>query len=117
MNFEESISALLRQCPGASAVAIIDPDGIPVASAPPDGDVEEVGAELSTVLRDVSQAERELQHGPLRQFTIQAETTEVVVTPLSGGYFLVVILGRDGLAGKARFLSRLTGTRLHSEFI
>jgi predicted regulator of Ras-like GTPase activity (Roadblock/LC7/MglB family) len=117
VNFEESISALLQECPGASAVAIIDPDGIPVASVPADGDVEEVGAELAAVLREVSQSERELQHGQLRQFTIQADEAEVVVTPLGGGYFLLVILGRDGLAGKARFLSRLTGTRIHSEFI
>jgi len=115
--FEESVSSLLQSCPGASVVAIVDPDGMAVAYAPPEGDVEELGAELAAVLKDVFQAERELQHGRLQQLTIQAETAELIVTPLASGYFLVVVLGRDGLAGKARFLSRLTGERIHSEFI
>lgn len=117
MSLEETVSTLFESCPGASAAAIIDPDGIPVAFAPPESDVEELGAELSTVLRDVLQAERELQHGRLQQFTIQAEAAEVVVTPLGSGYFLVVVLGRDGVAGKARFLSRLIGTRIYAEFV
>ena len=117
MIFEESISALLQDCPGASAVAIIDPDGMPVAFVPPEGEVEEVGAELAAVLKDVFQAEDELHHGRLQQLSIEAETAELIVTPLASGYFLVVVLGRDGLAGKARFLSRLTGERIHSEFI
>ena len=30
---------------------------------------------------------------------------------------LVLVMGRDGLAGKGRFQSRLAGARLYSEFI
>ena len=41
----------------------------------------------------------------------------VILTSLAAGYFLVLVLNRDGLAGKGRFLSRLTGERLYSEFV
>jgi hypothetical protein len=41
----------------------------------------------------------------------------IILTTIAAGYFLVLVLARDGLAGKGRFLSRLTRSRLHSEFI
>ena len=117
MNFDDSIQHLLENCPGARGAAIVDPDGIPVVVSPRDNSLEVLGAELATILRDLAEAAREFQHGSLEQFVVFAEDAVIILTTIAAGYFLVLVLGRDGLAGKARFLSRLAQARLHSEFI
>ena len=65
----------------------------------------------------IAEAEREFQHGGLLQFTVYAERAVVIVTVLAAGYFLLLVQQREVLVGKARFLSRLIGQRLYSEFI
>jgi predicted regulator of Ras-like GTPase activity (Roadblock/LC7/MglB family) len=117
VKFETSMQDLLENCPGARGAAIVDPDGIPVVVSPKDGSMETLGAELVTVLHDLAEAAREFQHGNLEQCSIFAEDAVIVLTMLASGYFLVLVLGRDGLAGKGRFLSRLVRARVYSEFI
>ena len=117
MNFETVVEEIVERCPGAVAGAIVDPDGIPVANVPERGALEEVGAEFSTILRNVTEAERELQHGDLVQFTVHAEASDLVLTLIGGGYFLLLQLEPGGFVGKARFLSRLAAVRLYSEFV
>ena len=63
------------------------------------------------------QAARELEHGELEQLAVYAEDAVIILTTIAAGYFLVLVLARDGLAGKGRFVSRLTRSRLYSEFI
>jgi predicted regulator of Ras-like GTPase activity (Roadblock/LC7/MglB family) len=117
VTFEESMKELLESCPGARGAAIVDPDGIPVVVNPEDESLEVLGAELATILHDLAEASRELQHGQLEQCSIFAEGAIIILTTIAAGYFLVLVISRDGLAGKGRFLSRLTSARLYSEFI
>ena len=117
MNFEDAMQSLIDRCPGARGAAIIDPDGIPVVVMPDDSSLEALGAELATIVGGVDRAGREFHHGGLRQLSVQAEKAVVILTSLAAGYFLVLVLNRDGIPGKGRFLSRLTGERLHSEFV
>ncbi len=117
MNFDQPIQQLLESCPGARGAAIVDPDGIPVIVSPRENSLEVLGAELAAILRDLAEAAREFQHGSLEQFVVFAEDAVIILTTIAAGYFLVLVLGRDGLAGKARFLSRVAQARLHSEFI
>jgi predicted regulator of Ras-like GTPase activity (Roadblock/LC7/MglB family) len=117
VNFEESMQQLLDSCPGARGAAIVDPDGIPVVVTPREGSLETLGAELATILRDLAEAAREFQHGQLEQCSVFAENAIVVLTTIAAGYFLVLVLGRDEIAGRGRFVSRLARARLYSEFI
>jgi predicted regulator of Ras-like GTPase activity (Roadblock/LC7/MglB family) len=117
VTFEESMKELLESCPGARGAAIVDPDGIPVVVNPEDESLEVLGAELATILHDLAEAARELQHGQLEQCSVFAEDAIIILTTIAAGYFLVLVISRDGLAGKGRFLSRLTSARLYSEFI
>ncbi len=117
MSFESEVRSLLDRCPGARGGAVIDPDGIPVLTEPRDRMLEELGAEYANVLRDVDQAGREFRHGSLEQLSIFAEEAVVILTAIAGGYFLVLVMSRDGSVGKARMLSRLTRERLYTEFL
>ena len=117
MTFDEVVNGLLERCPGSRAAAIVDPDGIAVVSSSSDPGLEALGAEYAAVLREVDEAGREFRHGGLEQFFVSAENAIVVLTSIAAGYFLVLVLDRGGLVGKARFLSRLTSERLYPEFV
>jgi len=107
----------MEACPGARGAGLVDPDGIPLVLSPRDMSLEALGAEFASILRDVIEAGRELQHGDLRQVSVETENAHVVITATGGGYFLLLVLGHDSLVGKGKFLSRLAAERLYSEFI
>ncbi len=117
MNFNEAVRELLEGCPGAQGAAIVDPDGIPVSVVPSGEGIDALGAELATIVRGVDDAGREFNHGRLEQFSVFTERSVVILTIMASGYFLLLIMNRGGMIGKARFLSRLTRERLYSEFI
>ena len=117
MTFESEMRSLLDRCPGARGAAVIDGDGIPVIVDSAVDDLELLAAEYAPIIRDIRSAARELHHGALRQFTIAADQVAVVLTSLAAGYFLLVVLEPQAPTGRARFYSRLSGERLHSEFV
>ena len=117
MNFSEVLSGV-RGCPGVSLTAIADRDGIPVQSWGTSADeTEEFIAEYSTFLREVATANRELQLGELEQIVVTAERKLVMVTSITGEYFLMTVVDRGGNPGKARFASRIAAYRLRNEFL
>jgi len=117
VDFDSAIGELVGRCPGALGAAIVDPDGIPVASVAEIGELEELASEYATVIDEIERAERELEHGRLEQVQVESDRRGVVLTRIARGYFLVLLVDRSGMLGKARFLSRLYGERLHSEFV
>ena len=85
MTFENALADIQR-CAGVSLTAIADRDGIPVTSwGERPEDVEELIAEYSTFLRDVTSANRELQLGELDQIMVAAEHKVVLITSIAGG--------------------------------
>ena len=117
MTFEETVKDILNTCPGATAVSIVDPDGIPVVVEPFQPEVEVLGAEMASMVREMNNAGRELDHGTLRQFSAAADLAQIVLTTMAAGYFLMVLMKPDAVAGRVRLASRLAGERLYSEFI
>jgi hypothetical protein len=41
----------------------------------------------------------------------------VLITNITGTYFLMTVVGRDGNPGKARFASRVAASRLRQDFV
>jgi predicted regulator of Ras-like GTPase activity (Roadblock/LC7/MglB family) len=117
VNFDDVVTELLDRCPGAGGAAVFDPDGIPVVAVPRDGNLEGLSAEFASIVKTLEHAGREFQHGHLQQLSVFAEKTVVILTSIAAGYFLMLIVDRHGLVGKARLLSRLTSERLYTEFV
>jgi predicted regulator of Ras-like GTPase activity (Roadblock/LC7/MglB family) len=91
--FETRLQNLLEQINGALAVSLVDRDGIPVESA---GGSD--GLDLEALA-----AERELDVGEVRQFSVTTERFTILVSALDKGYYLLMVLGDRGIYGKARF--------------
>jgi predicted regulator of Ras-like GTPase activity (Roadblock/LC7/MglB family) len=117
VNFDQAVTELIERCPGAAGAAVFDPDGIPVVVAPKKGKLEGMSAEFAAIVKRLAQAGREFEHGALQQLSVYAENTVVILTSIAAGYFLMMVMDRRGLVGKARFLSRLTSERLYTEFV
>jgi len=116
MSFAEVLTDV-RECGGVSLTVIADSDGIPVQSwGGEDAESEELIAEYSTFLREVTTANRELQLGELEQIAVTGERKMVLITNITKNYFLMTVVGRDGNPGKARFASRVAAFRLRQEF-
>lgn len=117
MNFAQ-ILADVAGCAGVTATAISDSDGIPVESmGVAIEEVEELVAEYAAFLKDVVQANRELNLGGLEQVLVVGRDRVVVVSAITSDYFLVSVVDREGNPGRVRFASRLAAFRLRREFI
>jgi len=117
MTFDEVLKGVLDACPGARAGAIVDRDGIPLVVEPDRPELEALCAEMAGLIRDLSQAGRELDHGTLKQLSTVNENAQIVLTTMAAGYFLVVEMEPGAVAGRARLAGRLAGERLFSEFL
>lgn len=117
MSFEMHLNGV-RACEGVLMTAIADHDGIKVESwGGGHREVDEIIAEYSTFLREVTNANRELQLGELEQVVISAERRLTILTSITPEYFLFTVMARDGNAGRARYLSRIAASRLRSDFV
>ncbi len=114
---QKVLQKLLQGCPEAEAAALMDPDGIPVLVEPRSYDVEVLGAEMASMVREMEDASRELQHGKLRQLEVCTDSRMLLLTTIVEGYFLLIFLEAQAVAGRAKFYSRVAREALYSEFI
>lgn len=116
MSFGERVGKIL-ECPGLLALAIADREGITVESWGPEASqAEEIVAEYSGFLREVTRANRELRLGELGQVVVTGSQRTLVVTFITSDYFLFAVLDSQGNTGKVRFTSRLSAWRLRPDF-
>ena len=103
--FLEQLSKISNRIHGALALSLVGEDGIPVesVSSNPDLDLEMLAAELIAQVRTMQDSYRELAAGEFRQCSIATEEGTIVVSSVAQGYYLLLVLGRGGNLGKARF--------------
>ena len=100
---------------GAKAVIVMGFDGIPLDtynSAEADEDIETIGMEFSVLLKEVKKAAEALETGSATEMTVQTETMTTVLRIISEEYFLAVVVENGGNIGKARYLLRMSISKL-----
>lgn len=103
--FLEQLSKISNRIQGALALSLVDADGIPVesVSSNPNLDLEVLAAELVAQVQTMKDSYRELTAGEFRQCSIATEDLTVMVSSVARGYYLLLVLGRGGNLGRARF--------------
>lgn len=107
--FLEKLNAICGRIEDAMALCLIDKDGITVESVSfePSLDLEALAAEMVLQIRSMSENHRELSAGPVRQLSLVTDRCTLMVSSLTPEFFLLLVLGREGSFGQARFeLSR-----------
>jgi len=118
--FREVLQDVVDRTEGGVAGLLMGFDGIPVDhyvrdSGNQTADVETVGMEFSVILKDIRKAAELLEAGSAKEIAVRAEKMTTVMRVINEEYFVAITLEPSGNFGKARFLLRTAGSKLHSE--
>lgn len=114
--FRRVLEELQKNVEGTVAVSLIGLDGIPVESVKSSGfPLENLGAELSSFLKILQAARTDLDTGELEQFVLTTQKYVTFLSRVATGYFILMILSREGNYGRARFELRRARHALKEE--
>jgi len=118
MSFRDILREVVENVDGAVSSMIIASDGIPVEEYCSEKmmDLNDLGAEVSSMIKDVETAARELSLGEAREFSIISDLVGILMRKINDGYYLGLVIKADGNYGKGRFVLKKTVPRLESEF-
>lgn len=108
--FEDVLQKTFNRMDGAILCAVIDEEGIPIASFPQENENSEAGELVLQVLNELKQTITlitENNFGITEEITIKTNRYMVIIKPLKEIYFLVSVLTTDAIGGKARYLLKI----------
>jgi len=106
MPFNYLLTNLLVDIPEAIGAVFLDEEGETIECVTRNGDPYQLkveGAYHSIFKRRMEDAVRDLSLGSLNSYTIAGENLTALTQVLPEGYYVVLVLDRDGSQGKARF--------------
>ena len=116
--FLEKLNTISSRISGALALSLVDNDGITVesVSSDPSLDLEALSAEMVTQHRAMTENHRELGGGAVRLFSVATDQVTLMVSSVVQDYYLLLVLGKDGSEGQARFELRRAPLLLADDF-
>lgn len=105
MEFTEHLEPLLAKVEGALMALLLDPDGVVVASLPPEPplDAEGLGGGYGLLVRELLATSKRVGQGEARTILLELEKASLIALPLKGGYSLFLVLQPDGNLGRGVF--------------
>ena len=101
MAFQEVLGALLA-APGARGAAFLDPQGQAIAAAGDHEALETLTAYQSVWVGELRRAAERAGLGAVEDVTMDFETARVLTAQVKDGYFLFLVVDRDGLLAPVR---------------
>ena len=114
MSFASILQEIVDECGGGLAAALMGADGIPIDQVEASGEVSEslsdevevLGVEFGRILDEVRKASDSVTGGALEEVSVRLANFWVLMRVVDEETYLVLAVGPDGNAGKARFLMR-----------
>jgi predicted regulator of Ras-like GTPase activity (Roadblock/LC7/MglB family) len=118
MNFQENLARTVQSIPGALALSLIGMDGIRIESVVHTDaiDMDNLSAELTTFIRNLTMANADLRLGKLQQMALLSQAYTSIVSSVTDEYYLLCVLERQEYFGKARYELKKLALRLGEEF-
>jgi len=118
MEFESLLNEIVEKTPGAQGAAIVAKDGLLVAKTAGEGiPFGDLAAHLSLPLLKSEDASRDLNIGVLREMVLFTEQYDIIVDNVSKGYFIMLIVDKNGFYGKGRWEVRRVRSHFRDELI
>jgi predicted regulator of Ras-like GTPase activity (Roadblock/LC7/MglB family) len=118
MMFTEILKQAVENVDGVVGALIVGSDGITVEdyliNSPVDS--QSLGAEYSTLLKDVERASESLGLGVAKEISVISEGCIIVMRRINREYFIVLIMKPEANFGKGRFYLRRAVPKLEKEF-
>ncbi|MCS6857424.1 MAG: hypothetical protein NZM37_06915 [Sandaracinaceae bacterium] len=113
--FREILSELINRSEGGIAAVVMGMDGIAVETCLHEGaslEAEQLGLELSLVLKEAQRASELLNAGVPKELTIEGTKFTAILRLINPDYFVALALKPEANQGKARYLLRVGALKL-----
>ena len=116
--FQDTLRRIAERVEGAQAVSLLGVDGIPIDSyGPADGRAfESIAAELGSFVK-ASSTRGASEAGLIQQIVVETDRSTAILSRVTAEYYLLLLLARDGNAGRGRFELRKAGLALEKELM
>lgn len=116
--FADRLQRIHSRLEDALAVSLVGRDGMPVETySSAELDIEALAAELLTQVRAISNDQRELAVGPVRQLAVTTDKYSLMVGALTEEYFLLLILDDGRSIGRARYELRRASLDFEADLV
>jgi predicted regulator of Ras-like GTPase activity (Roadblock/LC7/MglB family) len=119
LMFKEALQTVVDGADGGIAGLLMDFEGIPLESytknADKPVDIENVGAEVSVVVKAIQRATQMLEAGDTSEVAFKSDKMVTLIRIINETYFVAVTMEPDGNLGKGRYLLRVMAPKLREE--
>jgi predicted regulator of Ras-like GTPase activity (Roadblock/LC7/MglB family) len=117
--FRDTLRGIAERVEGTRAVAIVGLDGISVETygVAQALSIEMVAAELMAFLKSAQDPRAEMFSGQIREMTIGGEDSRIVLSRISRRYYLLLLLGGEGILGQGRYELARAAAALEKELV
>jgi predicted regulator of Ras-like GTPase activity (Roadblock/LC7/MglB family) len=118
MSFLPTLKETVQRVDGAISAMIIGIDGMPVEEFAVEKllNLEELSAESSQMMKDITTASDSLGMGQANEFAIMSDMCGIIMRKINKEYYFALIIKPDGNFGKGRYILKIMVPRLASEF-
>ena len=119
MPFKALLNALVKRVPGAQGAIIADWEGESVdqVGIMDDYDLKVIGAHKGVILHSMREVVDRLGDDDLREIVVTTRQTQTLILPVTKEYYLVLILDRSDMLGRALLEARRCILALHKEIV
>ncbi|MGC4089767.1 MAG: roadblock/LC7 domain-containing protein [Polyangiaceae bacterium] len=116
--FKEALQSVVDGTDGGLAGLLMDFEGIPVETySKPNAvfDIEQVGAEISVVVKAIQRASEMLDAGTTHEVAFRSDKLVTLIRVINETYFVAMALTPEGNLGKGRYMLRVVAPQLAEE--
>lgn len=117
MSFQKILGELIENVPEALGVILADWEGEAVDQVSRIGEYEikVIAAHKGIILTNMRQAMRDLDSDSLEEIIVTTESSQTLILPVTSDYYLVLMMKRNEMFGRALFEARRTIAQLRRE--
>ncbi len=118
MGFSEILKESVEKVDGAVSSMVLGSDGILVEEYAVEKlmSLEDLGAEISAMIKDINLAAKDLGLGTAREFSIISDSCGIILRRINADYYMALIIKPEGNYGKGRFVLKTAAPKLEGEF-
>lgn len=118
MSFSSVLKEALEKVDGAVSAMILGVDGILVEEYTVEKllSLEDLGAEASTMIKDITNAARDLGLGVAREFSIISDKCGIIMRQINPSYYMALVIRPEGNYGKGRYVLKTSIPKIEGEF-
>ncbi len=117
--FGKALARIAERVEGTRAVSLVGTDGIPIETwgSPQSLSIETVAAEMGALLQAARRALAASSSGEMREIATVTDGGIAVLSRVTGEYYLLLLLAREGNLGRGRFELRKAAAALEKELL